>query len=45
VIGSLIAVHTVFVAAGVVTAVTGFVAVYALRDAARVVRPVMGESA
>jgi MFS family permease len=44
VIGSLIAVQTVFVAAGVVTAMTGLAAVYVLRGAARVVRPVMEEA-
>jgi predicted MFS family arabinose efflux permease len=44
VIGSLIAVQTVFVAAGVLTAVTGFAAVFVLRGASRVVRPVMGEA-
>jgi MFS family permease len=44
VIGSLIAVQTVFVAAGVLTAVTGFSAVFVLRGASRVVRPVMGEA-
>lgn len=43
VMGSVIRVQTVFVAAGVVTAVTGFAAVFMLRGAARVVRPVMGE--
>jgi DHA3 family macrolide efflux protein-like MFS transporter len=45
VIGALIGVQTVFVAAGVLTALTGFVAVFMLRGAARVVRPVMGEAA
>jgi MFS family permease len=45
VIGSLIGVQTVFVAAGVVTAVTGFVAIFMLRGAARVVRPVLSEAA
>ncbi len=35
VLGSLIGVQTVFIAAGLVTAVTGGVAVYVLRDAAR----------
>jgi MFS family permease len=45
VIGSLIAVQTVFVAAGIVTAVTGFVAIFVLRGAARVVRPALGEVA
>jgi MFS family permease len=44
VIGSVIGVQTVFVAAGVVTGLTGFVAILALRDAAHVVRPVMGEA-
>jgi len=43
-IGSVIAVQTVFVAAGIVTALTGFAAIFALRGAARVVRPVMGEA-
>jgi hypothetical protein len=43
VVGSLIAVHTVFVAAGVVTAMTGFVAVFVLRGAARAFTPVMSE--
>jgi predicted MFS family arabinose efflux permease len=45
VIGSLIAVQTVFVAAGVVTALTGFVAVFVLRGAAKVIKPVLGETA
>jgi MFS family permease len=44
VMGSIIRVQTVFVAAGVLTAVTGLVAVFMLRGAARVVRPAMGEA-
>ena len=44
VIGSVIGVQTVFVAAGFVTGLTGFVAILALRDAAHMVRPVMGEA-
>jgi MFS family permease len=44
-LGSLIGVQTVFVAAGVVTALTGVAAVFVLRGAARLVTrgPVMGE--
>ncbi|MGD8997375.1 MAG: MFS transporter [Anaerolineae bacterium] len=44
VIGSLIPVQTVFVAAGIVTALTGFAAVFALRGAARVVMPALSEA-
>jgi hypothetical protein len=41
--GSVIEIQTVFVAAGVLTAVTGVVSVLVLRGAARVVRPAVGE--
>lgn len=43
VIGSVIDVQTVFVAAGVVTGVTGLVAVFALRKAGKIVRPAVAE--
>jgi len=43
VLGSVIDVQTVFVAAGVVTAVTGFVAMVTLRKAGKAVRPAVGE--
>jgi len=45
VMGSIIKVRTVFVVAGVMTAVTGLAAVFVLRGAARVVRPAVGEAA
>lgn len=43
VMGSVIDVQTVFVAAGVVTSMTGLVAIYVLRKAGRIVRPAVGE--
>jgi MFS family permease len=43
VMGSVIDVQTVFVAAGIVTGVTGLVAVFALRKAGKIVRPAVGE--
>lgn len=43
--GSVIGVQTVFVAAGLLTVLTGLAAAFLLRRAARVVRPVMGEVA
>ncbi len=43
VMGSVIGVQTVFVAAGVVTGVTGLAAIYILRKAGRIVRPAVGE--
>lgn len=43
--GSVIGVQTVFVAAGLLTMLTGLAAVFLLRRAARVVRPVLGEVA
>jgi predicted MFS family arabinose efflux permease len=43
VVGSLIDVQTVFMAAGVLTAVTGLLAIVVLRKAGKIVRPAVGE--
>jgi MFS family permease len=43
VMGSVVGVQTVFVAAGLVTCVTGFAAIFVLRSAGRIVRPAVQE--